>query len=1076
MALGRLRLLLLEDRPDDAELIIAQLKRDGFDITSELVNTAEAYERALETSPDVILADYDLPQFGAVPALKILKKRGTDVPFIIVSGSIGEVAAAAAMRAGANDYVLKDNLSRLAPAIERERRAWEERTAARTAKEDHLERLSTIFDSAIDAVVTMDQEGRIIDWNPQAEATFGWSRAEAVGRLLEETVIPGRYREAHRRGLAGFLATGKGPLLGRRVEIEALHRSGHEFPVELSIAVARSGGRYVFSSFLRDITERRRAETALRESEERYRRIVETAFEGIWVIDAENRTTFVNPRMASMLGYTVDEVIGRSVLDFMDADAQATFATNASRRQAEPQAHHETRFRRKDGSELWTELEASPSRAEDGTYTGSLAMVTDVTQRRRAELALRESEERFRGLFYGVAAGQVLVAPDGRWLAVNPAFCQMVGYEESELLANGWQDIAHPGDQDLAIAPLTDLIAGKIGYFHLEKRYVRKNGKALWVLLSVSSVIGDDGRVKYLVNQVQDITARKQAEHELQEQTSLYEALIRAQSDLDQIIILTDGARPIYINEAFSRITGFSSDELMQKESLFDLVSSGEYKGLAPNLLERLQGQKAKAFATTITAKNGRIIELEGTDMQFEAGGRDLVFTLARDMTERNEARRALEYQAQHDALTGLPNRTLIHAQLGAALEDGQSRNHAVALLMLDVDHFKEVNDTFGHDAGDVLLRQIGPRLREVLPTGAVVARLGGDEFGIVLPETDEPGASAAAGRLLVALERPFEVHGQLLDIASSIGIAVYPRHGDTADGLLRCGDIALFVAKRSRGESVVYAPEYDRRGLSRLTLMAELRQGIAGGQLVLHYQPIIGLRDRRITGVEALVRWNHPVRGMVPPMEFIPFAEKTRLIQPLTQWALGAALRQCRSWHAGGHTIPVAVNISMRDLVDPGFPELVATTLRETQVEPSWLRLEITEGIIMSEPERAIETLGRLRKLGVRLAVDDFGTGYSSLAYLHRLPVHEIKIDKSFVSRVAGATSGASIVRASVELGHSLRLETVAEGVEDARTLDLVAALGCDSAQGFFISRPMPAAGLLSWLAEWERTQDRAA
>jgi diguanylate cyclase (GGDEF)-like protein len=397
---------------------------------------------------------------------------------------------------------------------------------------------------------------------------------------------------------------------------------------------------------------------------------------------------------------------------------------------------------------------------------------------------------------------------------------------------------------------------------------------------------------------------------------------------------------------------------------------------------------------------------------------------------------------------------------------------------MLDLDHFKEVNETFGHQAGDGLLQQMGPRLKQQLGESDLLARFAGDQFAVLLPDTDRAKATTMAAKVLDSLDRPFEIVGQLFDLAASIGVATFPLDADSVDSLLRRAEIALFVAKRSRGVFVSYAAEYEKHGASRLTMMAELRLAIQEQQLLLHYQPLVSLRDRSLSGVEALVRWQHPERGMVPPNEFIPFAEKTRLIQPLTRWVLATALRQCRAWHDAGRTIPVAVNIAMRDLVDPHFPDLIGTLLREANVQPEWLRLEITEGVIMAEPERAIEILGRLRKLGVRLAIDDFGTGYSSLAYLHRLPVDEIKIDKSFVSKLAGATSRANIVRASVDLGHSLRLESVAEGVEDARTWDLLAALGCDTAQGYFMSRPVPSEELLPWLHRWESSErgDRRA
>jgi EAL domain-containing protein (putative c-di-GMP-specific phosphodiesterase class I) len=313
--------------------------------------------------------------------------------------------------------------------------------------------------------------------------------------------------------------------------------------------------------------------------------------------------------------------------------------------------------------------------------------------------------------------------------------------------------------------------------------------------------------------------------------------------------------------------------------------------------------------------------------------------------------------------------------------------------------------------------------------------------------------------------------------VAVSIGIAISPDDGDDPNTLLRRADIALFVAKQLRGAFVRYAPEHERQGASRLTLMAELREALqCDDELFLQFQPLVRLHDRSLAGVEALVRWRHPERGLVPPMEFVPFAEKTRLIKPLTRWVLVSALRQSVAWQQAGQSIPVSVNISMRDLVDPEFPETIATLLGAAQASPSLLVLEITESLIMTEPERAIKTLSQLRELGVRLAVDDFGTGYSSLAYLHRLPINEIKIDKSFVAAMTGEASRANIVRASVELGHNLQLESVAEGVEDARTWDLLGALGCDLAQGYFISRPMRADQVLPWLAKWEKPSAESA
>jgi len=424
------------------------------------------------------------------------------------------------------------------------------------------------------------------------------------------------------------------------------------------------------------------------------------------------------------------------------------------------------------------------------------------------------------------------------------------------------------------------------------------------------------------------------------------------------------------------------------------------------------------------------------------------------------------EHQALHDALTDLPNRTLFHDRVGQALAVARRDHLPVAIMIMDLDRFKEVNDTLGHASGDDLLEQAGDRLRGALRESDTVARLGGDEFGVLLPRVvDSAAAVTVARKLRKALEEPFTIHGLALQIEASVGIALYPDHGDDVHSLLQRADVAMYVAKEHPGGCEVYARERDDYSPDRLTLLTELRRAIDRGELVLHYQPKADLRTGRVHGVEALVRWSHHVRGIVPPDEFIPLAQKTGVIVPLTFFVLNEALRQCRSWKLEGLDLCVGVNLSARNLLDVHLPDTVGELLAKWEVSTSLLELEITESTILADPIRAMHVLSRLSDMGVRLAIDDFGTGYSSLAYLKRLPVDELKIDKSFVQGMDEDENDAVIVRLTIDLGRNLGLRVVAEGVETAEAWRRLVALGCDIAQGYYLSRPVPAAELATWL-----------
>jgi diguanylate cyclase (GGDEF)-like protein len=445
----------------------------------------------------------------------------------------------------------------------------------------------------------------------------------------------------------------------------------------------------------------------------------------------------------------------------------------------------------------------------------------------------------------------------------------------------------------------------------------------------------------------------------------------------------------------------------------------------------------------------------EATVMEAFADHVAIVFERERQLSE-------LRRLTLSDGLTGLPNRRRFREILAQAIEGTAVPGGSFSVIYVDLDRFREVMDAFGQEGGDEILREVGARIEKALPSGDVVARFGADRFAVLTRSArDYVGATLAGERILDALGGPFCAGGQTAYLEASIGAALYPDQAQTADALIRAAEVAMYMAKEAGGGFALYAADADPRSERRIELMSELREAIPRGELTLAYQPKIDARSERLIGVEALVRWRHPTRGTLPPAEFVPLAERTGLIKPLTLWVIGEALRQCGRWARDGHDVPVAVNISTRSLRDTVLFDAVDRLLRSSGVPACRLMLEITEGTVMNDPERTISLLQRFHDRGIQISIDDFGTGHSSLAYLDRIPADEVKIDRAFIHDVATNESHAGIVRAVTELSHSFGLRVVAEGVEDRLCWERAALLGCDAVQGFAAGRPVAGADI---------------
>ena len=453
----------------------------------------------------------------------------------------------------------------------------------------------------------------------------------------------------------------------------------------------------------------------------------------------------------------------------------------------------------------------------------------------------------------------------------------------------------------------------------------------------------------------------------------------------------------------------------------------------------------------TATAKVDSALEIEVLARSFDQ--------MREAVSEREERILRLAY---HDALTGLANRPRLLERLDQLIGEARHSGQPVSVLLMDLDRFKNVNDALGHQHGDVVLQEVARRLTGLLRDSDTVARLGGDEFAVLLPQTSSNTAQSVAAKVTAALDQPIEIEGQNVDIGASVGIATYPEHGADAATLLRDADVAMYAAKRSHAGVMVFSERHSAEKQQQLSLLSDVRKAIEENQLVLHYQPKIEIASGRVVGVEGLVRWQHPRRGLVAPGEFIPFLEQSGHIRSLTRWALRAGVRQATGWNRKG--LVASINISARDLLSPDLPLFLRELLAEHAMSADHLCLELTESSFVDDPGTAFATVEQLHDLGVKLAIDDYGTGYSSLAYIQRLPMDELKIDRSFVGRLIHSRDNQTIVRSTIELGHNLGLKVTAEGVEDAEALAMLARMGCDTGQGFHIGKPLPLAEFEAW------------
>jgi diguanylate cyclase (GGDEF)-like protein/PAS domain S-box-containing protein len=810
----------------------------------------------------------------------------------------------------------------------------------------------------------------------------------------------------------------------------------------------------------------------LAESERHYRGLFQANPLPMWIFDRKSlRFLAVNEAAIQQYGYSRAEFLSMAISDIRPPEDVPSLRAHVDQLRETAVARAGLwKHLRKDGTELEVEIIGHALSYEG--RDAQLITVHDLTPLRRAEQELAESDASLRFLLGALDDVIWLSKPDsGQMLYISPNVERVFGRTVADFLGNPelWYTMVHPEDAERFATEYARLTVARSTA--VQYRILRPDGEVRWLDARVAVVDDAAGRPLRAIGIVSDVTERHRADEELRLAAQVFEFA-------EEAIVITDpNERILRVNKSFTRVTGYTAEEAIGQTPR--LLASGRHDAEFYSELWRALGQDGHwAGEVWNRRKNNELYPewLSITRLRGRDGNPSHYVGIFADLSERKHSENRIHQLSNYDTLTNLPNRALLDDRLRQAVAAARRGEGDVALLCMDLDRFKLVNDSLGHAVGDVLLTEAGERLVAVADPEATVSRATGDQFIIVLPRSGgRAGAAAVATRILEALRAPFSLPTGELRLTGSIGISVYPDDGQDPDSLMKNAEAAMYHAKeRGHDQHQFFTAALSAAVSERLQLENRLRVALDAGEFELHYQPQVQLDGTRADAVEALVRWRHPETGLVPPLRFIPVAEESGLIVPLGEWVLREACRQAAEWLGSHQPILVAVNISAVQFAQSDFAAVVARALADSDLPPHLLELEVTESVVMGGIDRVLPMLASLKALGVRLSVDDFGTGYSSLAYLRRFPIDKLKIDQGFVREMLNNTDDLSITRAVIDLARSLRLRVIAEGVETAEQADVLRGMGCDEAQGYHYSRPLQAPAVPAWFHERGNTPDR--
>ncbi len=940
------------------------------------------------------------------------------------------------------------------------------RTAASATDEEHRWMALVARHSGISVAIT-DPQHRIQWVNETFTRLTGYTLEAARGRAAGDLLFFDGTDMATVRRARELYAQKSGAVF----EVLIRTRDGRErwLEADLEALLDDRGELEGYIALHRDVTEQVRVRGAMRLSEYRARMMMEGANVGTWELDLQRGKVTLNEAFCKMLGYEPHELhLGPEDLRQLchpDDVAVADKAVGevASGRTDLFRGSH--RLRAKDGS--WHMVVGAGGvleRSADGTPLRLFGVQIDVTEQRRADDERRRAAEHLAVIAANVPGMifQWRLNSDGQsqYLYASPGARSLYGVSPEELMSNersmsGF--LVNPEENTFDRASMLHS-AATLTPWHAEHRLITSEGELRWLEANAIPQRNADGSTTW-TGYVYDVTRRKLAEEELR----VSEEKLRSLYDLSPLgIALSDSeGRFLQTNYAMEVITGYSRQELTTM-NWWDWAADNGNDDQRQRIQSLIQSGRFGPLEKELTRKDGSRVPVQVTGIMVTASdGTRLMWSMIEDIANRKRAEQRISFLAYHDPLTGLDNRLGLRTRLAEALAAAGASRNRVAVMMIDVDRFKTINDTLGHDAGDRVIVELARKISGAVPEGDIVARIGGDEFVVALTQLrSEAQVKSVAGKVFDQLRGRIEVDGSTVHVTVTAGVSVFPGDGPDGQTLMKKADVALYAAKaRGRDACELYQPAMTQAVDQRLILETELRDALAEGQFVLHYQPQMDTLTGRPIGVEALLRWNHPVRGIIPPALFIPIAEETRLIEPIGEWVLTAACRDMRAWlDSGGEPLIMAVNLSPLQFAREDLAERVAAALATTGLPPKLLELEITESAAMSAPDVAARSLARLKQLGVSLAIDDFGTGHSSLARLKMFNVDRLKIDGSIVTDCAADAYDAALCRATIALGRALGLEVVAEGVETSEQWQFLAQEHCNSVQGFLFALPMPA------------------